>query len=60
VTNKAALLIDAEQLSEILGLSLPSIWRYCREGRLPHYRIGRRVLFDLEEVRAALKVEVRP
>lgn len=60
MSSKAAPLIDAEQLSEILGLSLPSIWRYCREGRLVHYRIGRRVLFDLEEVRAALRVEVRP
>jgi excisionase family DNA binding protein len=53
-------LIDAEALAEIVPLSLPSIWRYCREQRLPHYKIGRRVLFDLEEVKAALKVEARP
>jgi excisionase family DNA binding protein len=58
--KKAESLINAEQLSEVLGLSLTAIWRYCREGRLPHYKIGRRVLFDLEEVRAALRVEVRP
>lgn len=58
--GKSEQFVSAEKLSEILGLSLPSIWRYCREGRLPHFRIGRRVLFELEEVKAALKVEVRP
>jgi len=58
--SKSAALITAEELAALLGRSLPSVWRYTREGRIPHYRLGRSVAYDLEEVKAALKVEVRP
>ena len=52
-------LLDAPELAAILGLQLTSVWRYCREGCLHHYRLGRRVLFDLEEVKQELREAVR-
>lgn len=48
-------LIGAKELAKILGIPKSSIWRYCREGTLPHYRLGRLILFDLREVLLSLK-----
>lgn len=48
-------LISAEALGELLSLPPASVRRLAREGRLPCYRAGRLLRFDLAEVKAALK-----
>lgn len=48
-------LISAQELADKLALPPASVRRLAREGRLPCYRAGRLLRFDLAEVRAALK-----
>jgi excisionase family DNA binding protein len=47
-------LIDAREMAELTRLPISSIWRGCRNGSLPHYRLGRVVRFDVSEVLASL------
>jgi len=49
-------LVDAKALADIVGLPVCSVRRLAREKRIPSYRIGRLLRFDICEVRAALKV----
>lgn len=50
-------LIDANELSEITGLPVSTIWRGCRENKIPHFRFGKRLRFDPKEVLDTLRVE---
>lgn len=47
-------LIDAREMAELTRLPISSIWRGCRNGSLPHYRMGRVVRFDVTEVLSSL------
>ena len=47
-------LVTAAGLAEHLGVRVGQIYRMTRAGRLPCYRIGRRLRFDLDEVRRRL------
>ena len=49
-------LVDAKTLAEITNLPVASVRRLAREGKLPHYKLGRLLRFDVDEVKAALKV----
>jgi phage terminase Nu1 subunit (DNA packaging protein) len=49
-------LVDRHQLSEIIGVSVPSIERLQAAGRLPVVRVGRLVRYDVSTVIAALAV----
>lgn len=53
--NNDSRLISAEELAGLLGLPVASIRRYARENRIPHYRLGRLLRFDVGEVRAAIR-----
>ena len=33
------------EAAKALGVSVPSIWRWLSDGRIPHARLGRRVIF---------------
>ncbi len=50
-------LITAEQLAELLGIPLQSVWRAARLGRIPSYKMGALWRFDLGEVLEALRQE---
>lgn len=41
----------ASELAEKLGVSIDTIWRWGREGKLTSYRIGRTVRFELPKGR---------
>lgn len=47
-------LVTSEEISRLLGIPRTSVWYYVRSGILPHYRIGRVMRFDVDEVLAAL------
>ncbi len=53
----APVLIDRYELSRKLGVSVPTVERYVRAGRIPVVRLGRRTLFELPAVLAALREE---
>jgi excisionase family DNA binding protein len=50
-------LLDAEELSKVLRLPLPSVWRLARENKIPVYRAGRLMRFDLARVLEAMEKE---
>lgn len=49
-------LVDATKLSQVLDLPRTSIWRYARQGTIPCYRLGPRLLrFSTSEVLEAIE-----
>lgn len=42
--------VDAAELARWTGLSVRTIRNMQKDGRLPYVRVGRRVLFDLDDV----------
>ncbi|MBI3248792.1 MAG: helix-turn-helix domain-containing protein [Deltaproteobacteria bacterium] len=51
--------IDAKALARALGCSLAWVRKTTQRKQLPHYQLGRGVRYDLDEVLAHLKREVR-
>ena len=49
--------LTVADLSKELQVSTSKLLRLTRAGRLPHLRIGRLIRFELEKVKAALRVE---
>lgn len=52
--SKQPALVDRYGLSDVIPISVPTIERLQRDGRIPVVRIGRRVLYDVQAVLAAL------
>jgi excisionase family DNA binding protein len=50
-------LVTADVLAEQLGIKTQTVYVWVRQKRLPFYRVGRLVKFDLDEVLAHFKVE---
>lgn len=46
------LLIDCTTAAKMLSISERTLWAYTKEGKIPHVRLGRRVLYDPEDLRA--------
>ncbi len=48
-------LVTARDLAEVLDLSVETIWRYTREGRIPHIKLGRKQYrYRIDDVTSAL------
>lgn len=43
-------MVDTRQLSELTGMPAQTIWRACRNGDIPFYRMGRSLRYDAEEI----------
>jgi excisionase family DNA binding protein len=43
-------LLNVNEVSELLGESPEAIYRYCREGILPHYRLNRKIKFSAKKL----------
>jgi excisionase family DNA binding protein len=52
--------IDARQAAVELGISRYTVGALARRGELPHYRIGRRIVFDEEDLQAWLWARRQP
>jgi excisionase family DNA binding protein len=44
-------LLNRKQVSKLLNLSEVYICQLTREGKIPAYRIGRRILYSLNEIK---------
>lgn len=53
------LLVDRYSLAEIVGVSVPTVERLQRNGIIPVIRVGRRTLYDPQEVITALSARTR-
>lgn len=51
-------LIAADVLARKLGIKTQTVYLWVRQKRIPFYRVGRLVKFDLDEVLAHFKVDV--
>lgn len=60
MANDNGHLITSEELADLLGIPLQSIWRAARLGRVPSYRLGQLYRFDLAEVLAAMREPTTP
>jgi excisionase family DNA binding protein len=49
--------VDPERLATALGISVRSVYRMVEQNQLPHYRVGRQVRFDLDEVLGLMRRE---
>ena len=48
-------LITRKEAAEMLGVSLPTLHCWTKDGRIPAYRIGNRVRYKREEVLNSLR-----
>ncbi len=48
-------LLTAHELAEVLRVSLSSIYQRAKSREIPHYKLGDRLIFDRDEVLAALR-----
>jgi excisionase family DNA binding protein len=49
-------LLSPDQLADTTGMSVRTIYRLVADEKLPAYRAGRLLRFDLEEVLTALRI----
>lgn len=47
-------LVDTKQAAAHLGISIPTLIRRRDAGEVPAYRLGGRILYDLDEIDSAL------
>lgn len=45
-------LLSIKEASELVGLSVPSLYKYCFLRTIPHTKIGTRLLFDEDRLAA--------
>ena len=43
-------LVDSKELAAQFGLSLRNVRRLVSERRIPHYKVGRLIRFDVDEI----------
>lgn len=43
-------LVDAKEIAQQLGLSPSTVYKWCYQSKIPHYRLGRAVRFDPVEI----------
>ncbi|MBU4487931.1 MAG: helix-turn-helix domain-containing protein [Candidatus Omnitrophica bacterium] len=48
-------LINADELSQMLGIRRDSVYRFVAQRRLPFVKIGRALRFDLDEINKFIK-----
>jgi excisionase family DNA binding protein len=48
-------LLDVVQAAEFLGISRNGLYIQVRAGKVPHYRVGGLIRFDLDELREWLE-----
>ncbi len=53
------ILLNRKQASVLLGCSLTTLYYYQKDGRIPFHQVGRKILFDKDELLDHLKVKTR-
>jgi excisionase family DNA binding protein len=55
VSNVLPIGLDRLTAAKMLGISIASLDRHVRAGRIPHRKLGRRVLFDRQTIESWLR-----
>ena len=48
-------LVDASQAAKLLGVCTQTIYKKFEEGKLPAYRLGKALRFDVDELKALMR-----
>ncbi len=49
--------VSTRKASELTGVSAQLLYKFCKEGKIPYIRLGNKFLFDVEQLREALRSE---
>ena len=52
-------LVDANKAARILGLSKQTLYKHFEEGRLPAYKLGKALRFDVDELKEFMRKAAR-
>jgi len=58
VITKGRLTLSPKEVAELLGVSEKTLWLRTREGLIPAVKLGRRVLYPVNELEAWLRREI--
>jgi excisionase family DNA binding protein len=47
-------LMTRKEVMTLLECSHTTLWKYIKSGKLPHYRAGRKIFFDRNELLTAI------
>jgi len=53
--NKVDHMLTRKEVAKMLSLSLPTLTKYVKQGKIPAHRIGNRILFKKTEIIESLK-----
>ena len=54
--NLTANLINSKELSQKLGISAPTLFRWRKKGKIPYLRVGESIKYNLADVIKAIEV----
>ena len=52
-------ILTSKQVEALLGVKYPALWTMNREGRLKYRKVGARILFNYEDVKAFINPNTR-
>jgi excisionase family DNA binding protein len=50
-------LIGRQETAKLLKINTVTLWRYLRAGKLPYYRVGRKLLFKKDEIIESIRIQ---
>lgn len=53
--NQRKNLVSGKEAAKYLGISIDTLTRRRNEGNIPGYRVGRKILYDLQEIENSLQ-----
>jgi len=59
-TVPATNLANAKNIAHLVGLSKFTLYKLAKRNEIPHYRCGKAIRFDVNEVKAWMKKETGP
>jgi excisionase family DNA binding protein len=54
VDRRARATMTEREFAKAVGLSVTTLWAMRKAGKLPHFKVGRRILYSQEHVREFL------
>lgn len=53
------LLVDAKQAATLLAIGERTLWSLTRAGDVPHVRIGRRILYPMDDLKTWVRAQTK-
>ena len=56
--SKNDMYLTRNEVTQLLKISLPTLWRWTKQNKLQSYFIGRRILYKFDEVNNSLTKQI--